>query len=66
MSISTIAVWCRNLSKEDIFNAVSIFTMLIYTNEIAWKCAYLYCYAISIIINENDPAKAYEMAKREA
>lgn len=67
MRITPLAVFCHNLSKEDLKLAVYLQTYLTHSNEIALEACFLYCLAIQHLIkNPNDNKGAYEKAKKES
>ena len=66
MRITPLAVWAHKLPKEDLYNAVLLQTALTHQNKFAVDSCYLYCLAISVLINTGDPELAYKEAKDEA
>lgn len=66
MRLTPLAVYCYNMSKEDMQTAVRLQTFLTHSNPQAINACYLYCFAIAQLIKTNDPKKAYELSLEEA
>ena len=65
MRLTPFAVWAHRLSKEDLFKAVKLQTKMTHSNDIPIEACYLYCYAISLLINGATPAEAFKLTKEE-
>eukprot|EP00347_Sterkiella_histriomuscorum_P010277 403376918 len=67
MRITPLAVWCQNLSDEELFEAVKLQTQLTHCHPNAVRACQLYCLAIKHLINNpGDAAGAYLVAKSMA
>eukprot|EP00347_Sterkiella_histriomuscorum_P006298 403353304 len=67
MRITPFAVWCSQLSNEDLYKAVHLETHLTHCNKTAIDAVYLYCLTIRLILNgETDRVKIYDTIKLEA
>jgi len=53
MRVTPLAVWGHKLSKDDLYHAVRYQTMFTHANPTAINATYLYCYAISILIDKD-------------
>ena len=65
MRLTPFAVWAHKLPKAELFIAVKVQTMLTHLNDIAIEASYLYCYAISLMLNGHTSEEAFNMTKRE-
>jgi len=65
MRVTPLAVWGHKLSKDDLYHAVRYQTMFTHANPTAINATYLYCYAISILINKDysQPGKGKEIVR---
>ena len=60
MRITPMAVFSHKFeSDEDLYNAVSLQTMLTHSNKIAIDSCYLYCYAIRELIRNGNAKEAF-------
>jgi len=66
MRITPFAVWCQNLSPDDLYEAVKYQTMFTHSNERAIMSCYLYCFAIQELIKNGDPKDAFNKTFEEA
>ena len=65
MRLTPFAVWGHKLPKEELFIAVKLQTMMTHSNEIAIEASYLYCYAISLLLNGRSRDETFNMTKQE-
>lgn len=66
MLMTSIAIWARKLTPEELFLAVSLLTSLIIPHELVVMSCYLYCFAIKLIINGELSQNVYEKLQEEA
>lgn len=51
MRITPLAVWCKDLSEEDLIKAVIEDVSLSHGNKVVKDCAVCYCLAIQTLLN---------------
>jgi len=66
MRITPLAVWAHKLPKDQLEQAVKLQTNFTHSQPLTIAACYLYCLAISILIREGNPEKAFKAAHEEA
>jgi ADP-ribosylglycohydrolase len=66
MRITPLAVWGRNLSPKELYQAVRLQTMFTHSHDQAIYASYLYCLAIGLLIKGYEPEEVYKRLREEA
>ena len=64
--IIPLAIWGYKLPKEELYAAVHAYTMITHSAYAAIEATYLYCYAITLLIDGKSPVEVYNKTKEES
>ena len=61
MNMIPLAIWGHKLDKDSLFAAVKLIVMLVQSNDLVIEASYIYCYALTLIINGKTSPEAFKM-----
>ena len=60
MRITPLALYCSLMNKDDMYMAIALQTMFTHPMKLAIEACYLYCYAISLLINGKTRSETFQ------
>ena len=61
-----LAIWGHRLNSDSLHAAVKLVVLITNSNESVIEACYLYCFAISSLLRDNDAKKTYQLTRDEA